>query len=157
MSNKLEVKQVKAVEKQEPPISTFKTKDFQFLCNFYPCKIIYDGIEYPSSEHAFQAAKTLDGIERLKICDLSTPVEAKRAGRKLKSIRPDWDNIRLQIMEDIVRAKFTQHPELAAKLKATGNRELIEGNWWNDTFWGVCNGVGENNLGKILMKIRSKM
>lgn len=156
MSNKLAVKQIGEVQEQEPPISTFKTGDFQFLCNFYPCKVIYNGIEYPSSEHAFQAAKAVLKTDKVVISKLSTPLEAKRYGRKIKIIE-NWDNIRVQIMESVVRQKFIQHPELATKLKATGNRELIEGNWWNDTFWGVCNGVGENNLGKILMKVRSAL
>ena len=60
-------------------------------------------------------------------------------------------------MEDICRAKFTQNEELKKKLIDTGDATLIEGNTWNDTFWGVCNGVGENNLGKILMKIREEL
>jgi predicted NAD-dependent protein-ADP-ribosyltransferase YbiA (DUF1768 family) len=74
-------------------------------------------------------------------------------GRSVK-LRPDWESIKLDVMETAVRIKFTD-PELAAKLIATGDEELIEGNWWNDTFWGVCNGVGENHLGKILMKVRA--
>lgn len=157
MPNLVAVKQTKSTPIQEPPISTFKTGEFQFLCNFYPCEISYGALVYPTSEHAFQAAKTVLIEEKVLISMLKTPLEAKRAGRKLTKIRSNWDNIRLKIMEDIVRAKFTQHKDLAAKLKATGNRELIEGNWWKDTFWGVCDGVGENHLGKILMKVRSEL
>lgn len=60
-------------------------------------------------------------------------------------------------MVDIVRAKFTQNKELAKRLKATGDKTLIEGNYWHDTYWGVCEGVGENYLGKILMNLRSEI
>lgn len=72
------------------------------------------------------------------------------------SLRPDWEYIRVDVMTELVRKKFSQEP-LRSQLIATGDAELIEGNWWNDTFWGVCNGVGENNLGKILMKVRDEI
>ena len=60
-------------------------------------------------------------------------------------------------MFDLVLEKFKQNPELKQKLLETGNQELIEGNTWNDTFWGVCNGQGQNWLGKILMLARSEL
>ena len=71
-------------------------------------------------------------------------------------MRPDWEQVKTGIMEEIVRAKFTQHPELAALLLATGDTVLVEGNHWGDTCWGVDTrtGRGENHLGKILMKVR---
>jgi ribA/ribD-fused uncharacterized protein len=72
-------------------------------------------------------------------------------------LRSDWTEIRLEIMEKIVRAKFWQNPHLARKLVATGDQKLVEGNRWNDTFWGVCRGVGENHLGKILMRVREEL
>ena len=65
--------------------------------------------------------------------------------------------VKTNIMYDICLAKFTQNQDLKEKLLKTGNAILIEGNWWNDTYWGVCNGIGENNLGKILMKIREEL
>ena len=71
-------------------------------------------------------------------------------------MRPDWNDIRVDIMRNIVNAKFTQNPDLMNKLLETNDAELLEGNWWKDTFWGICNGEGENNLGKILMEIRDK-
>ena len=126
--------------------------EYRFLSNFYEATVFYDNILCRTSESAFQMMKTLDAEERLKI-GKAHPSEAKRRGRKVQ-LREDWEQIKYQVMFEIVLAKFSQHPDLKEKLLATGDAELIEGNWWNDTYWGVCNGVGENNLGKILMKIR---
>jgi len=69
--------------------------------------------------------------------------------------RPDWTEVKLNEMEFVLQQKFS-HPELLAMLLATGDMELIEYNDWDDTYWGVCNGVGENNLGKLLMRIREE-
>lgn len=126
--------------------------DNAFLSNFYPVMVEYEGIRYPTSEHAFQAAKTLSQAERRKIAGLPTPGQAKRAGQRV-TLRPDWDEIRVDVMEDILRIKF-RDPDLRRKLLATKNKMLIEGNNWGDTFWGVCNGRGENNLGRLLTKVR---
>lgn len=130
--------------------------EFAFLNNFYDAEVEYEGIKYPTNEHAFQAAKSLNPARRLEIAMLDTPGKAKRAGRNLQ-LRHDWEKVKYDIMLDIVFAKFHQHPELAKKLLATGDAELIEGNWWNDTTWGVCNGVGSNWLGKILMMVRARL
>lgn len=127
--------------------------EYAFLSNFYEHPISNGVITFPTNEHYFQAMKTLEDDERLAIARAATPGQAKRMGRSI-NLRPDWESIKLDVMETAVRIKFTD-PELAAKLIATGDEELIEGNWWNDTFWGVCNGVGENHLGKILMKVRA--
>lgn len=127
--------------------------EYAFLSNFYEHPISNGVITFPTNEHYFQAMKTLEDDERLAIARAATPGQAKRIGRSV-NLRPDWESIKLDVMETAVRIKFTD-PELAAKLIATGDEELIEGNWWNDTFWGVCNGVGENHLGKILMKVRA--
>lgn len=126
---------------------------YAFLSNFYPEQIEYEGILYPSSEHAFQAAKTLDKTERLRISKLETPGQAKRAGRKV-TLRPDWEENKIYVMKDILLIKFS-NPDLMKKLISTGKRKLVEDNNWGDTFWGVCNGKGENNLGKLLMVIRA--
>ena len=128
---------------------------YRYLSNYHFCKINYEGITYPSTEHAFQAAKTLDKESRLIISKLEKPAEAKRAGQ-IVQLRPNWNSIRIGIMYDICKIKFTQ-PDLKAMLLSTGDETLVEGNWWKDTFWGVCNGTGENNLGKILMKIREEL
>lgn len=127
-----------------------------FLSNFYPCEIIFEGAPYPTVEHAFQAAKTLDKPSRLKIAALTIPGKAKAAGKKVQ-LREGWDTIRTDIMRKIIRFKFKHHAELAQKLLDTGEQELIEGNSWNDTFWGVCRGKGQNWLGKILMEVRTEL
>ena len=111
-------------------ISSFRDEYF-FLSNFYPVEIKLDGIVYPNAETAFQAQKTLDVEER-----------------------DDWEEVKLDIMTEIVSQKFLQHPHLIEMLLQTGDEELVEGNKWGDRFWGVCKDKGENHLGKILMKIR---
>lgn len=127
---------------------------YEFLSNFYPCKIMWEGIEYPSTEHAYQASKTLDENMRRVIAAAETPRRAKRLGKSV-SVRKDWDKVKLGIMEGILRVKFSQ-PLFKLKLLNTGDTLLEEGNTWGDTFWGVCNGIGENNLGILLMKIREE-
>lgn len=126
--------------------------EYEFLSNFYMSPVEFDGGEYPSVENAFQAAKEIGDRERFKTCG---PGQAKKFGRKVK-LRPDWEEIKIEVMTVIVRNKFT-NPDLREKLLATGDQELVEGNWWRDTFWGVYRGVGRNELGKILMKIRQEL
>lgn len=127
-----------------------------FLSNFFkPAKLVWEGQEYPTSEHAFQAAKTLDPAERAAIAALPTPGKAKRAGSKV-DLRPGWNKIRTDIMLEVVEAKFKQNPWLMTLLLATGDEELIEGNNHGDTFWGTVNGEGRNFLGKILMIVRDE-
>ncbi len=128
---------------------------YHFLSNFYIAPAEYEGVIYPSSEAAYQAAKSLDPEER-KIFLALRPGQAKRKGKQLR-IRPDWENVKIPIMTTIVRDKFVRNPELGDQLLATENKELIEGNHWDDDFWGVVDGVGENNLGKILMIIRAEL
>jgi ribA/ribD-fused uncharacterized protein len=128
---------------------------YAFLSNFYPCEVEFDGVTYSSSEHAYQAAKTIDLNEREAIRNLQTPGQAKRAGQKVK-MRPDWRNWKTYFMRQILESKFS-NPEMREKLLSTGDEELVEGNNWNDTYWGVCDGKGKNNLGRILMSIRDDL
>ena len=125
--------------------------EFRFLSNFWPSPIEYEGIWYPSVEHAYQAAKTLKVSDRKRIAKLITPGKAKRAGKEL-DLRPDWEEIKLDVMRELLQKKFA-YRDLMFRLKKTEG-ELIEGNTWGDTFWGICNGKGENHLGKLLMEIR---
>ena len=136
-------------------INKFRGEYF-FLSNFYPATVSYNGLEYRNSEAAFQAQKVLSLGERLRFTQLS-PGEAKRLGRKVK-LRPDWEEVKDDIMEKIVKAKFDQHPDLKERLNATGEAVLIEGTTWNDRYWGVDleTEVGRNRLGEILMKIRNE-
>lgn len=130
--------------------------DYDFLSNFHMHPVTLDGVVYPSNEHAYQAAKTLDQAEREYVRTRTTPGLAKKAGRRNVTLRPDWDQVKLGVMEDLCRQKF-QDPQLRKLLLATAPHDLVEGNWWNDTFWGVCNGRGENHLGQILMGIREEV
>lgn len=134
----------------------FFTGRYRFLSNFYPCEITYQDCVYANTECAYQAHKF--PIEyRYLFANITNPGVAKRLARTHQSKQlEDFHERKLQLMEDLLREKFAQN-WFKTKLLATGTRPLIEGNHWNDTFWGVCNGVGENNLGKLLMKIRSEL
>jgi N-glycosidase YbiA len=131
-------------------------REYRFLSNFWPALVEFDGDIYPSVEHAYQAAKTLDLKDRKWIRESETPGIAKKRGRHV-TIRSDWDSVKLSIMETLLREKFMLNASLKEKLLATGDAHLIEGNKWKDTFWGICNGVGQNHLGKLLMKIRAEI
>jgi ribA/ribD-fused uncharacterized protein len=142
-------------EPDPEPIDSFKDDDTAFLSNFWPQPFVYDGVLYPTSEHAFQAQKTLDPAQRKIVASATSPGIAKRLGRTI-ALRPDWEAVKLDVMYEVLRAKFSD-PDLAKRLLATGNAELIEGNWWGDRFWGIYLGEGENHLGKILMRIRDEL
>lgn len=129
--------------------------EFRFLSNFYPATVTYDDETYPTIEHAYQAAKTTNAGLRKLIRLSSSASAAKRLGQTVP-LRPDWERIKVMVMLDLVRQKF-QDADLRTKLLATGSADLIEGNTWNDTFWGVCLGVGKNFLGKILMQVRAEI
>lgn len=128
--------------------------DYRWLSNFERCEILYKGILYKSSEAAYQAQKTTKIKARYIFTKLDAR-ESKTLGGVIQ-IRPDWDDIKLQIMEEICRIKFNL-PQFKSKLAATGDMKIIEANHWGDTFWGECDGEGENHLGKIIMKIRNEI
>ncbi len=137
----------------QPKVIASFSGENSFLSNFYIAPIVYQGIQFENSEAAYQAAKCPEKMR--EFCDL-TPSDAKKLGRKLP-LRSDWETVKYKVMYDVCLAKFTQNPDLLSMLLATGDAELIEGNTWGDTVWGVCEGVGENNLGKTLMRIRSEL
>lgn len=129
--------------------------DYKFLSNFYPCKVVYDGDRYPSSEHAYQAAKfPKEDRTRFFTC---TAAEAKDFGKKANMIPLAWDSVKYTVMEGIVQDKFTRNRDLADMLVQTGDKYLEETNYWGDTYWGKCKGKGANMLGLILMGVRDKM
>lgn len=129
---------------------------YRFLSNFWPADVHLDDRLYPSVEHAYQAAKTLDESERRSVRNAHSPGQAKRLGQRATK-RADWNEVKLSVMENLVREKFTRHAVFREKLLATGDAEIVEGNSWGDRFWGVCKGVGENHLGKILMRVREEL
>lgn len=128
--------------------------EYAFLNNFYLCPVEYKGIVYSNNEAAFQAQKTLDEKIKKQFETLG-PIEARNLGRSI-SLCKDWEVVKDQTMYEICFAKFTQHPDLMDALVLTGKRPLEEGNHWNDRYWGTVRGIGQNKLGKILMKIREK-
>ncbi|MBQ3859590.1 MAG: DUF1768 domain-containing protein [Clostridia bacterium] len=141
---------------KETAITSFRGR-YAFLSNFHAAPVTFEGMTFPTNEAAFQAAKCLDPDDRVPFTETKNPVLVKRMGRKV-TLRSDWEFVKLGIMEKIVRAKFGEHPELAAQLVATGDLPIMEGNSWHDTFWGVdaSTGRGENHLGRILMKVRKE-
>lgn len=129
---------------------------YRFLSNYYCIRFCYKGNTYRSAEHAYQAEKCkfLNDAGRIRLA--ASPVDAKRLGQKV-ALKDGFMDNRISIMEDIVQCKFVQNSSIAKLLIETGNETLVERNWWNDTFWGICNGVGRNNLGIILMKVRNNL
>jgi len=146
-------------------IDEFKEEYF-FLSNFYPSPITFPlrknfndecaSMTYPTVEHAFQAFKTLDPEAHIAIARAPTPSEAKKMGRRVE-LRPDWEDIKVDLMRGLIEAKFAYGSMLAEKLQNTAGCPLIEGNTWGDTFWGVCNDEGQNWLGQLLMERRDAL
>lgn len=134
-------------------IDRFDGTKYRFLSNFWPSIVCFEGDWYPTVEHAYQAAKTTEKELRRAIAIAKTPYIAKRLGNALV-LRDNWVNLKYSVMEDLVRQKFAI-PALQEMLLATGDEELIEGNTWGDVYWGVCDGKGQNNLGRILMFVRN--
>lgn len=127
---------------------------FGFLSNFHEASIWVDGERYPSVEHAYQAAKANTPDAQKVIREAKTPAIAKRLGKACR-LPADWDSKKVEIMRRLLREKF-KNPLLRAMLLATEDAVLVEGNWWNDTTWGVCKGKGQNLLGKLLMEVREE-
>lgn len=142
---------VKEMDNSRTKIDSFRG-EYRFLSNFWYAKTVYKGIEFPTSEHAYQAAKSSDERMWRYFATLETPGEAKKCG-KMIDCRPDWEEVRVDIMLKLLQFKFSD-VSLMDKLVATGDAEIIEGNVWHDVFWGVCRGVGENRLGILLMGVR---
>lgn len=150
-----------------PTISSF-VGPYRFLSNFYPWEkgshrpypsitVVAYGRAFPSSEHAFQAAKCAfpGDYARFQEPEL-TAAQAKLLGRKVP-LRADWEAVKVHVMWAIVADKFNRNSQMKEQLLATGEAALVEGNHWGDRYWGVSGGVGENMLGRILMAVRGKL
>lgn len=134
--------------------------EHRFLSNFWPAEVIGPGgLIYPDVEHAYQAAKSSAEEDWHAIRAEASPGIAKKMGRLIPEARryPRWEEEKLQIMERLLRQKFSPGSQLAGRLIETGESLLIEGNAWGDIFWGVCAGQGSNHLGRLLMKIRAEL
>lgn len=145
-------------------ISFYSTKgEYGWGSNFYRASIEMDGKVWPTSEHYYQAQKAITYSDKELIRSAESPKEAARLGRTLL-IRDDWVAVRYNVMKVAVRAKFNQHPALARKLMATGDKDIVEwteGTTLADPVWGNApdkNGnPGLNLLGKALMEIREEL
>lgn len=137
-------------------ISEFRG-EYCWLSNFYPCSIILEGVEYPSVEHAYMSRKSDSELWKDFCATTVSPEEVKKAFRRI-SLIPVWYRIKVEVMRECLIQKYSREP-LRSKLIATGSQILQEGNWWGDQFWGVDlkTGVGENNLGKLIMGIRDEL
>ena len=146
-------------------------QEYRFLSNFHLCNILYKDIWYPSSEHCYMAQKTNDISQKMRLsCSGGLKVnEAKHYGQSVELI-PNWDNIRYDVMLDVVTHKFSQNEDIKQLLLDTGDKYLEETNWWRDKYWGChiypkqprdyslpADQYGQNNLGKILMIVRDRV
>lgn len=142
-------------------IDSFR-EEFRFLSNFYQTPVTYKGLTYPNGEAAFQAQKCQSEEDKVKYTLVNNPVRAKQMGKKEPGVPTNWRELSMEIMLGVLRAKFSV-PEMAEKLLATGDAELVEGNNHHDNLWGDCicpkcvNKVGQNRLGKLLMQVRGEL
>lgn len=134
---------------------------YRFLSNFYEHKTItldtYQGytVSGPTVEHVFQAAKCAHDVDANMVSTAHTATQAKALGRKFQ-MRDDWEIVKFTILADALAVKFRNGP-LRDRLVATGDQQLIEGNNWGDRVYGVCDGEGENWLGRLLMLTRGRI
>ena len=138
-------------------IEEFRGKT-KWLSNFSPVKIVIDGIEYPSTEHAYMSAKCANPTWK-KVCanETITCGQIKFLGSTVKLV-DNWNDIKLGVMTECVNQKFAQQP-YRDLLLATGDQFLQEGNNWGDLIWGVDieTGEGQNLLGKLIMEFRETL
>lgn len=147
------------IKNEDTAIMLFRGEYF-FLSNFYEGKIFdYRGYKFTNTEAPFHAEKCWG---RVKEFEMERPSQSKKLGRKIL-MREDWDKVKDQVMYNVCYAKFTQDETLKAKLLATGDRELVEGNCHKDRCWGMTYSqkynlwIGENRLGIVLMKLREDL
>ena len=143
--------------------------EYEFLSNFYPCKVTYKGITYNHSEGAFQAAKTTNEEIKRASVNLSAGRSKRAFGKRglagfpKFTLRSDWEEVKDNTMYEVVKAKFEQNPDLKEKLLKTGDAYLIEGTMWHDNYWGDCQCEkckiikGKNQLGLTLMRVRDEL
>ena len=147
----------------KPVINSF-AGSFSFLSNFHPCNVEFNGLWFPTVEHAFQAAKSNEvNIQfQFTLIPAEQAGRAKRAGRRLV-LRPDWEDVKVPIMKLLLTRKFKTDSVLRNQLVSTGEAQLIEGNHWHDNTWGNCmcekcvHIQGRNLLGKLLMEVRMEL
>lgn len=126
--------------------------------NFSPHPVELKGVAWPTSEHYFQAQKFAGTEHEEAVRRAKSPMIAARMGRsRERPLRPDWESVKDDIMREVLRAKFLQHPGLRSLLLHTGDAELIE-HTKNDSYWADGgNGTGKNRLGQLLMELRAQL
>lgn len=137
-------------------------KPYGAFSNLYRRAVVFEGWEYPTAEHAYQAGKASKEEVREWILNAPSPALAAMAAHGLYTwdIVPNWSKIKFDRMREVLRAKFAQHEDLRELLLSTGNARLVEAgrtdNAVNRT-WGEVNGKGKNMLGILLMEVREEL
>lgn len=127
--------------------------EYRWLSNFHSVPVLFEGVLYPSTENAYQAAKCADLSQKEQFVNCS-PSDAKKLSKTIL-IRENWDSFKYDVMSAIIFDKFYRDYDLRIKLLDTENKYLEETNHWGDIYWGVCNERGQNKLGKIIMGVRT--
>lgn len=127
--------------------------EYRWLSNYHDCDIFWMGLHFKNTEAAYQASKCYE-LSNAKLFQTMSGLEAKKHSKTFVA-RRYWDEMRYNIMAQLIFQKFLVHKDLRELLLATDEKYIEETNYWNDTYWGVCNGIGENNLGKLIMNTRA--
>jgi ribA/ribD-fused uncharacterized protein len=143
-------------------INSFKG-EHSIYSNFYPVIVQFEGLNFPTVEHAYQASKSKEHFFRKLMASLPAKAAglAKRRGSIIR-LRSDWKDVQIDIMHELLCQKFKQEP-FRTKLLETEDAIIIEGNYWHDNNWGDCGCKdckdisGENWLGRLIMDIRSQI
>ena len=145
---------VQAIETEDKILGLFGK--YRPLSNFHVANVQIGDLVFRSSEAAYMAEKTPLLLEKLALLQAPTPSEARILGQRVK-LRDDWEDVKVEKMLMVLRAKFTQDEFCRNLLLSTGDKYIEETNWWGDDFWGKCTQNGQNNLGKLLMQIREEL
>lgn len=137
-------------------------KPYGVFSNLHRTPVVFEGREFPTAEHAYQAGKASKEAVREWILSAPTPSLVAMAAHGLYTwdIVPSWSKIKFDRMRDVLRAKFTQHENLRALLLATGDARLVEVGTTDNAvnrLWGEVNGKGQNMLGVLLMEVRDEL
>jgi ribA/ribD-fused uncharacterized protein len=147
-------------------VTQFRGRYF-FLSNFYspaPVRILIGTkwVKCQTLEHGYQASKLVYPRQRMLVVEAATPSEAKALGKQYRAFSY-WENVKRVVMLELLRQKFAR-AQMRDRLLRTGSMTLIEGNWWHDNYWGICEcdrcakhpeQQAEGNwLGRLIMRVR---
>lgn len=151
-----------SVDRSEISFYRSNEKPYGAFSNLYKRSMAFEGVEYPTAEHAYQAGKARKEAVRDWILSAPSPSLVAMAAHGLYTwdIVPGWSKLKFERMREVLRAKFTQHDDLRDLLVSTGDARLVEvgrtDNLVNRT-WGEVNGKGRNMLGILLMEVREEI